>query len=94
MNITNEERTNPTKKQLHELLWLLADANRAGELVSITYMLRNGHSDAALVDYRGSNELTELATRIVRERIADDEAAHNPAIAQTIGGELAKAGAR
>lgn len=91
MSITNEERTNPTEEQLHDLLELLSEANRAGQLVSITYMLR--HGDAALVDYRGSNELTELATRTVRERIAEEEAAHNPAIAAAIRAELAKAGA-
>lgn len=70
MSVTPQERNAPTREQLEELLALLLAANDEGQLVSLVYMLQNG--DNAVVDYRGSHELTELACRTVRERIAHE----------------------
>lgn len=70
MSVTPQERNSPTREQLEETLGLLLAAAEEGQLVSLVFMLKNG--DAAVVDYRGSHEFTELACRTVRERIAHE----------------------
>lgn len=69
MSITPRERNAPTQTELEELLGMLMAANEEGQLVSITFMLQDG--DKAVVDYRGSLELSELACRTVRQRIGE-----------------------
>lgn len=69
MSITTRERNAPTQDELEELLGMLLAANEEGQLASISFMLKNG--DDAMIDYRGSQELTELACRTVRQRIGE-----------------------
>ncbi|MGH8073649.1 MAG: hypothetical protein ACREO4_06200 [Lysobacter sp.] len=69
MSITTRERNAPTQNELEELLGMLLAANEEGQLVSITFMLQDGPN--TMVDHRGSQELTELACRTVRQRIGE-----------------------
>lgn len=82
MNITDQERHAPTKEQLDDVLSLLAEANEAGQLASITFMLKNG--EKAMVDYRGSMEHTELSCREVSQRIAKQVERDHPKLAAAI----------
>jgi hypothetical protein len=90
VNVSHEERTNPSKDQLDEVLELLAAANDAGQLVSLVYMLKDG--DNAVVDYRGTQEHTELACRTVNGRIADDVERSHPHLAAAIRHDLQRRG--
>lgn len=87
MNVDPRERNHPTKDEMDELLGMLLAANDAGELVGLVFMVKNG--DAAAVDYRGTHEMVELATREVRTRIADEIETTHPRIAATLRAELA-----
>lgn len=88
MNITPRERNHPTKAELEELLGMLLAAAEDGQLVSLTFMLKSG--DDALIDYRGCLEFTEMATRVVRERIAEEVKFTDPLIAQRIQADLSR----
>lgn len=91
MNVDPRERNHPTKDEMDELLGMLLAANDAGQLVGqlvgLVFMVKNG--DAAAVDYRGTHEMVELATREVRTRIADEIETTHPRIAATLRAELA-----
>lgn len=86
-NITARERNNPSSEELQELLDLLGEANAEGQLVSIVFMLQQP-CGATMVDYRGTHELTELSTRVVRERIVNEIHRSEPGIALAITREL------
>lgn len=86
--ISHQERTNPTAQTLDETLELLAAANEQGQLVSIAFLLSNGPQQ--MVDYRGTNEMTEIMCRTVNERIADDVQVNHPSIAAAIRADLRK----
>lgn len=86
--VTDLERNSPTRQQLDELLETLVALNETGALLSITFMVKDPMG-RTFVDYRGTPELTELATRTVRERIADLVEPQRPDIADTIRLELA-----
>ncbi len=87
MTVSARERNHPTKEELEELLGMLLAAAEEGQLVSLTFMLRRG-PDETMVDYRGCQEFTELATRTVRERIAQEVRFTDPLIAQRIQANL------
>ncbi|MNV81290.1 hypothetical protein D3C71_1749480 [compost metagenome] len=87
MNISARERNHPTKADLEELLGMLLAAAEEGQLVSLTFMLRRGPNET-MVDYRGCQEFTELATRTVRERIAEELRFTQPLICQRIHADL------
>lgn len=82
--ITARERNQPTSAELDELLMMLIEAHEAGELVHVAFMLKQVDSDNALIDYRGSHEFTEIATRTIRERIALELETSEPELAQQI----------
>lgn len=86
--VTARERNNPTQDELEEVLGLLIAANDAGQLASIVFMLKNGEN--AVVDYRGSQEHTELACRTVNRRIAEEVEREHPNIASAIRRDLHK----
>jgi hypothetical protein len=86
VNVSHEERTNPSKAQMEEVLELLVGANDEGQLVSLVFMLKNGEN--AVVDYRGSQEHTELACRTVNNRIAEEIEKLHPNIAAAIRRDL------
>ncbi|HEY1034636.1 MAG TPA: hypothetical protein VGE09_06615 [Pseudoxanthomonas sp.] len=87
MNVDARERNHFTKDEMDELLGMLLAANEQGQLVGLVFMVKNGA--AAAVDYRGTHELVELATREVRTRIADEIEHTHPKIAATLRAELA-----
>jgi hypothetical protein len=91
MTVTTRERTRPTQAELEELLAMLIAANDEGQLVHITFMLKEADSENAMIDYRGNYEFAEIATRTVRERIADALGATEPEIAQRIRDNTGKA---
>ncbi len=89
MNIPPEERNNPSTEQMDELLEMLKEANDAGELVGFVFMLKNTENeDLIIVDYRGSHEHVEIATREVRTRIRDEIRHTHPHIARQLTAEL------
>jgi hypothetical protein len=89
VNVSPEERNNPSTEQMDDLLEMLKEANDAGELVGFVFMLKNSEDeDLIIVDYRGSHEHVEIATRTVRERIRDEIQDSHPAIARQLTAEL------
>ena len=91
MSVTTRERTRPTQDELEELLAMLVAANDEGELVHITFMLQKADSNDAVVDFRGDYERAEIATRTVRNRIADALGTTEPDMAQYIRDNTGKA---
>lgn len=89
MNVSPRERNKPTSAELVDLLSLLVAAADEGQLVSVAFMLRSPDGDT-MVDYRGSHELSELTARTVLQRIAQDVAGTDPAIAAQIASDLAR----
>lgn len=88
--ISHRERYNPFRNELAELLEMLGEANDAGELVAIQFMLRKPTGGATIVDFRGSHEYNEITSRLVRSRIAIDLEPKLPAIAAAIKADLAR----
>jgi hypothetical protein len=86
--VSDQERNAPTRQQLDELLEVLAALNEQGSLLSLTFMIKDPIGRTA-VDYRGTPEFTELATRTVRERIAELVQPNRPDIATAIRLDLA-----
>lgn len=89
MSVSARERNTPTQVELEDLLGMLLAAVEDGQLVSITFMLKDA-AGQTMVDYRGTHELTEIATRVVRDRIANEVEAQHPAIAGKIRESLEK----
>ena len=89
MNISTRERHQPTRVELVDLLAMLVAAADEGQLVSVSFMLQSPEGDT-MVDYRGSQELSELTARTVLQRIAQDIADTDPAIAAQIQSDLAR----
>ena len=86
---TERERNEPTPDELIEILELLVGAAEAGQLVSLTWMLQDPRGKAVVVDYRGSFEMSELACRTVRDRIAKSIQHEHPLIAGAINVDIA-----
>lgn len=82
------KRAFPDPAEFEEILGMLLAANDAGELKSVVFVLQQPGADSALVDYRGSYELTEMACRTVRGRIADAVQSARPDIAKRIRDDL------
>ena len=89
MSVSRRERNQPTTVELVDLLSMLVAAADEGQLVSVAFMLRSPEGDT-MVDYRGSQELSELTARTVLQRIAQDVAGTHPAIAAQITSDLAR----
>lgn len=77
------ERNNLSQDDWNDVRASLADANGEGQLVSIVFTLQHP-TGATMVDYRGSREVTEIACRKVRDRIATEIAETHPLIAERI----------
>ena len=83
-----EERNNPSRAQMEELLAMLVAANQEGQLVGLAFMLQDG--DNAAIDYRGTVDAASLMSGTVLERIADQVEQRNPTVAAAIRRDLAK----
>jgi FPC/CPF motif-containing protein YcgG len=88
VNVSPEERNNPSEEQFDELLEMLKEANAEGQLAGFVFMLKDPESDMMVVDYRGSHEHVEIATREVRVRIRDEIQQTHPHIARQLTAEL------
>lgn len=86
--ISDQERHQPTRKDFDEVLGMLLAANEEGQLVGLSFMVRNG--DKAAIDYRGSHDMASLMSKTVLERIAEAVALTDPDIAKAIKQELHK----
>lgn len=88
MSTTPRERNDPTTEELLELLDMLKDAAKEGQLRTLAFMLHQPISGATIVDYRGTFELAELTSRTVNNRIADSIQLEYPSIAAAIRRDL------
>lgn len=86
--ISDQERNAPTRKDFDNLLGMLLAANEEGQLVGLSFMVRNG--DKAAIDYRGSHDMASLMSKTVLERITAAIEETSPDIARSIRQELAK----
>lgn len=87
-DISQRERHMPTQQELEELLEILVGAADEGQLIGLVFVLQNEQGQQ-MVDYRGTMEVVEVGTRVVRERIAEAMHTAHPQIAAAIRSDLA-----